>query len=668
MSGEEEGCASCSCAEDYEADVKEEAEERQRDIALIALGLALTVPIFIIETFFESRYVPFVLLALAAPVQFLVGWKFYVGTRQAITNRSLDMNVLVVTSTSVAFVYSVVTVFTGGVTFFEVSAAVITLVSIGEYLEEVSRRRVSYAVRKLMQLQPKTARITRNGDEVELPISEVVVGDKVLVKPGERIPVDGSVIEGDSSVDESLITGESMPVDKTPGMKVIGGTINRNGILRIEAMGMGEHSALSQIIRLVREAQSSKAPIQRVADRVISYFVPLVFLISLLTFFLWFFALDASLSFSLTAAITVLVIACPCALGIAVPTVILVATGKGAEMGILFKKAEAVETAGRISIIAFDKTGTLTKGEPSVTDIVASDASNAQEVLEVATMAECSSDHPIAKAVMRASNDAHIHAPACISFRAVPGFGVEGKHDGRKILVGNNRLMGLSGLSVPTYLQDKADALERQGKTLVAVAVDNEVIGLLALADTIKADSVGAVNELIAMGVATVMITGDNERTASSVASQVGIQRVMHGVTPPKKALAIKTLKKDGFVVAMVGDGINDAPALAESDVGIAIGTGTDVAIETGDIVLIRGNLKDVVRAIDLSKKAMSKIRQNLAFSFLYNGIGMAVAAGVLFPLTHSLVLTPVLAAVAEVISDFVVIGNALLLRRYTPM
>lgn len=668
MSAKDSSASCCLCDEDLEADEAEEARERRRDLSLIILGLLLTVPIFIIEAFYDSSFTPYILLVLAAPVQFLVGQKFYVGSYNAIMNRSLNMSVLVVTSTSVAFAYSVVTVFSGGTTFFEVSAAVITLISIGEYLEDVSRSRVSYAVKKLMQLQPRTARITRNGEEIEVPVSDVTAGDKVLVKPGERVPVDGVVIEGNSSVDESLITGESMPVDKAPGMNVIGGTINKNGILSVQASGIGEHSTLSQIIRLVREAQSSKAPVQRVADRVISYFIPLVFLVSMLTFLLWYLVIGESLNFALTAAITVLVIACPCALGIAVPTVIMVATGRGAEMGILFKRAEAIEMAGKISTIAFDKTGTLTRGEPSVTDVVSYEGSDTKRVLELAAMAECSSDHPIAKAVMRASDEAHVHVSACISFQAVPGFGVEGKHDNKRILVGNRRLISLNGLSVPEELEAQADALERSGKTLVFVAVDDRVIGVIALADTIRPDSPAAIGELKEMGIEVVMITGDNERTANSVANQVGIQRVMHGVTPPKKAMAVNMLKKNASIVAMVGDGINDAPALAEADMGIALGSGTDVAIETGDIVLIKNNLTDVVTAIDLSKKAMSKIRQNLAFSFLYNSIGIALAAGVLVPMTHSLVLTPVLAAVAEVISDFVVIGNAILLRRYVPV
>ncbi|MBM4249830.1 MAG: copper-translocating P-type ATPase [Euryarchaeota archaeon] len=659
------GGAGC-CAGDIRPEERG-PEGRLSDILLIALGLGMTIPILAIEScnLFGAGHLP--VLVLATPVQFLVGWKFYFGTYRSISAGRLDMNVLVVTSTTLAYSYSVYGTFRGGTTFFEASATVLTLMSIGEYLEHLAQGKVSYAVRKLMQLQPRTARTIQNGKPVDVDICRIAAGDTVLVKAGERIPVDGTVLEGTSSVDESMITGESIPVDKGAGDCVIGGTVNRNGILQVEATGVGERSALSQITRLVREAQESKAPVQRMADRAVSYFVPLVLMISLFAFLAWFLFAGQTLAFSLTVAVTILVIACPCALGIAVPTVIMVGLGRGAEMGILFKNAGALERTGRISTVALDKTGTLTLGEPELTDVVSGGGWSREDILGMAGNAECHSDHPLARAMVRAAGKSHSHNCDCTSFAAIPGYGVEGTCGNRTVLVGSRKLLMLKGLEPQDSLLDAASRLESRGKTTVFVAVDGEVAGVLALSDTLKPSSKEAVERLQAMNIRTIIVTGDNERTSKSIGLEAGIGRVMHGLSPMQKAETVQELKKEGGVVAMVGDGINDAPALARADVGMAIGSGTDIAIDAGDIVIVKSDLRNVSQAIGLSRRAMSKINQNLAFSLLYNSVGIAVAAGLLFPLTHQLVLSPLVAAIAEVLSDFIVIGNALLLRWYNP-
>ncbi|MBA7665541.1 Copper-exporting P-type ATPase [subsurface metagenome] len=576
------------------------------------------------------------------------------------------MNVLVALGTSAAYFYSLAaTFFIGGKVYYETAALLITFILLGRMLESIAKGRTSEAIKKLMGLQAKVARVMRGGSETEIPVEEVSVGDIVVIRPGERIPVDGIVKEGFSSVDESMITGESIPIEKKTGDGVIGATLNKSGMLRFEATKVGKDTTLFQIIRLVEEAQGSKAPIQRLADKISGYFVPTVVGIALIAFLIWYFIVGSPFLFALMAAIAVLIIACPCALGLATPTAIIVGTGKGAENGILIRGGESLERAHKLDTIVFDKTGTLTKGEPSLTNIFPAEGWTEKEVLKLAAIAESGSEHPLGEAIVKGARDRGVQVDDADYFSAIPGHGVEAKYKGKRILLGTRMLMRDNDIDIQG-IEEELRALESGGKTAVILAQDKDAIGILAVADTLKEYSKAAVQILQKMGLEAIMLTGDNERTAKAIAEQLGINRVLAEVLPQDKRAEIKKLQEEGKMVTMVGDGINDAPALVQADIGIAIGTGTDVAMEAADITLIKGDLRDVVTAIQLSKRTMSKIKQNLFWAFFYNSAGIPIAAGALYPLL-GILLRPEIAAFAMAMSSVSVVSNSLLLKRFTP-
>jgi P-type Cu+ transporter len=611
-------------------------------------------------------YNKIVLFALATPVQFIAGWRFYEGSWAAIKNRSGNMDLLIALGTSAAYFYSVAAVFfIEGEVFFETAALLITFVLLGKLLEAKAKGRTSDAIKKLIGLSPKTARVIRDGVEIEIQIDDVVVGDIVIVKPGEKIPVDGKILEGTTAIDESMITGESVPAEKGPGDTVIGATINKNGMVNFEATKVGKDTMLAQIIKLVEDAQGSRAPIQRFADQVSAYFVPAVVLISVATFTVWYLIGSGPdrFVFALLAGTAVMVIACPCALGLATPTAIMVGTGKGAENGILIKGGEALETAHKLNAIVFDKTGTLTNGQPVVTDLIPFGEYKDDEVLRLAASLEKGSEHPLAEAVVNKAAETALDLTKVENFQAIPGHGVHGLLSGKEILFGNRKLMVENGLD-PFVHEDKIAALETEGKTVMILAEKAELIGLVAVADTIKASTREAVAKLKEMGITVAMITGDNERTAEAIAKQAGIEVVLAEVLPEDKAREVKKLQDSGKIVAMVGDGINDAPALAQADVGIALGSGTDVAIEAGEIVLIKDDIRDVVTAIELSRATIRKIRSNMFWALFYNTLGIPIAAGVLYPVFH-IMLRPEIAGAAMALSSVSVVSNSLLLRRF---
>jgi Cu+-exporting ATPase len=633
---------------------------------------------------------PYLLWALATPVQFWAGLRFYRGAWGALKHKTSDMNTLIAVGTSVAYFYSMIAVifpglFATGVLelhlYFDTSAAIIALILLGRFLEARARGRTSEALKKLIGMQPKTALVIREGEQREISVEDVQVGDLILVRPGERIPVDGIVRQGYSSVDESMITGESIPVEKKVGDEVIGATINKTGSFQLEATKVGKDTTLARIVRMVEEAQGSKAPIQRLVDVIASYFVPAVIGIAIVTFVIWYFVGPApALTFALLNFVAVLVIACPCALGLATPTAIIVGTGKGAEHGILIRNSEALERAHQINTILLDKTGTLTRGEPAVTDVIAAPFSSSEEVLRLAASAEHSSEHPLGEAVVKAALDRKLELSLSSDFNAIPGQGVEALVEGKRLSLGNLRLMEERGYSLDALGQKAADLLE-QGKTVMFLGWDSQVAGIIALADTLKPGARKALQALHRMGIQTAMLTGDNRRTAEAIAREAGIDRVLAEVLPEHKAEEVKKLQEEGKVVAMVGDGINDAPALAQADIGIAIGTGTDVAMETGDITLISGDLMGVVTAISLSKRTMRTIKQNLFWAFAYNTALIPVAAGVLYLVfgktgvpsgLHFILgeygfLNPMLAAAAMAASSITVVSNSLRLRRFKP-
>lgn len=597
-------------------------------------------------------------LALATPVQFYAGYQFYRDAYVSLRHGGANMSVLVALGTSAAYFFSIYhTFFAEGVVYYETSALLLTLIILGRLLEAISKGRTSEAIRKLMGLQAKTARVVRDGMEVDIPIEEVYVGDIVIVRPGEKVPVDGVLVEGNSTVDESMLTGESIPVDKKPGDKVIGATINKHGSFKFEANKVGKDTALAQIIKVVEEAQGSKAPIQRLADTISGYFVPTVVLIALGTFFLWYFVLaPGKLDTAILNATAVLVIACPCALGLATPTSIMVGTGKGAENGILFKGGEHLEKTHKVNAIILDKTGTITKGQPELTDVIVTNNSYQEnEVLAMIAAAEKTSEHPLAEAIVKGVENRNIGIKTASDFSAVVGAGVTATVDDKKILVGTRRLMKESGIDYEASLP-QVEALETAGKTVMFAAVDGTLTALIAVADTVKETAKEAIAELQAMGLEVWMITGDNKRTAEAIGKQVAITNIMAEVLPENKAEQVQRLKGEGKVVAMVGDGINDAPALATADVGIAMGTGTDVAIEAGDITLMRGDLRGIVSAIKLSRATMSNIRQNLFWAFFYNVVGI--------PISAAGYLSPMIAGGAMAFSSVSVVTNALRLRR----
>ena len=642
------------------------------------IGLALAVVVFMGSTAHWFPWVPdflsnfYVLWALATLVQFWIGWQFYKGAWGAFRHRNADMNTLIAVGTSAAYLYSMTaTLFpslfaSAGIepkVYFDTSAVIIVLILFGRLLEARAKGQTSEAIRKLVGLQPKTARVIRDGGEQDIQVEEVVAGDLVVVRPGEMIPVDGTIKEGESSVDESMITGESIPVRKKAGDEVIGATINKTGSFRFEATKVGKDTALAQIIKLVQDAQGSKAPIQRLADIIAGYFVPIVISIAIVTFIIWFdFGPQPVLTFALLNFVAVMIIACPCALGLATPTAVMVGTGKGAEYGILIKGGESLETAHKIDTIVFDKTGTLTKGEPDVTDIVALNSLSEDVILKYAGSAERASEHPLGEAILRKAEERELELIDPEDFKALEGQGIEARVDGRSILLGNKKLMEDRGIKVGD-LESRADQLAAEGKTPVYLAVEGQVSGLMAVADTLKENSLQAVERLKDLGLEVVMLTGDNRKTAEAIAVKLGIESVLSEVLPEDKVLEIKRLQSGGKRVAMVGDGINDAPALAQADIGIAIGSGTDVAVEASDITLIKDDLEGVVSAIDLSKKTIKTIKQNLFWAFFYNSAGIPVAAGILYPF-FGILLNPILASAAMAFSSVSVVSNSLRLRR----
>ena len=608
------------------------------------------------------------------PVLLWGGSQFFSGAWAAARSRSANMHTLIAIGITAAWLYSTVAVLVPSIfpdrsyaeVYYDVTAVVTALVVLGMALEVKAKGRTSEALRKLIGLQAKTARVVRNGTELDVPIDSVIVGDVVVVRPGEKIPVDGLVLDGASSVDESMITGEPIPVEKTAGAEVIGATINGTGAFRFRATRVGADTALANIVRMVQDAQGSKAPIQRVVDKVSSYFVPAVLMLGVLAFVGWYdFGPAPVASYAVIVMVTVLIIACPCALGLATPTSLTVGIGKAAQNGVLIRSGDALQTAKRVSAVVLDKTGTITVGRPALTDVVTANGIADVDLLRLVAAVERSSEHPLAEAIISGARERGIEVPDASDFAAVPGHGVEGTVDGHRVLLGNLRHMQLRTVDVAA-LADRADALAAAGRTPMYVGVDGRSAGLVACADTVKEDSRKAVARLRGLGIEVVMLTGDNRRTAEAVAREVGVDRVIAEVLPADKANVIQSLQRDGRVVAMVGDGINDAPALAQADVGIAIGTGTDIAMEASDVTLISGSLRGVVTAIEVSRATMRNVRQNLVGAFVYNGAGLPVAAGVLFPFI-GLLLSPLLASAAMAFSSVTVVSNANRLRRFRP-
>ena len=656
----------------------------------VAISIALTIPIVILTLphMFPSQLedlIPlpmetsnYVMLALATPIQFWIGWRFYRGMWDGIKARASNMDTLIALGTTAAYVYSAAVTIAPGYfpfesVYFETAAIIITLILVGKLLETRTKEKASSAVRKLMDLQPRMAKVIREGNrEEEIPVEQVQEGDLLVIRPGERVPVDGVVIKGASSVDESAITGESIPVDKSMGSEVIGATINQSGLLAVKATKVGQDTVLSQIITLVENARMGKAPMQRMVDQVAKYFVPAVIAIAVGAGLGWYFAGGAGLTYSLLAFVSVIIIACPCALGIATPAALMMGAGKGAENGILFKGGEYLEIANKVNTVVFDKTGTLTEGKPSVTDIIdISRGIGENELLRLAAIAESGSEHPLGQAIVRKARESGLPVSIPESFEAVSGHGLRATYAGHTILIGNRKLMHENGIKVDARIDSILSRLEQEGKTATLVSIDNGLSGIIAMADTVKESAREAVDSLKnKMGIEVMMLTGDNERTAKAIASKLGIDRVIAQVLPQQKEEVIAKLRsEDDRVVAMVGDGINDAPALARADLGIAIGSGTDVAKETGGIILIKGDVRDVATALELGKKTVSKIKQNLFWAFAYNTGLIPIAGGALVPFLGLGVFgwLPILAGAAMALSSVTVVGNSILLGRYRP-
>jgi len=665
-----------TCLETFTAPERE--MKRLKRMAALSLGIGF--PLFVVALgmglgwFWADLMEPMnlVFFVLATPVQFVAGWRFYRGTWDAIRNRSANMDVLIAIGTTAAWGYSAIVTFLpflgvrgiSSETYYDTAAVIIGLILLGKYFEELAKGRASDAIRKLMDLAPRTAHVLRDGREEEVPVELVQVDDLVVVRPGERVPVDGLIVEGYSALDESMITGESIPVEKGVGDVAIGATINKTGLLKIRATRVGADTTLNQIIKLVEDAQVARAPIQKLADRVSAFFVPSVVAIATFTFFWWYIPMGQSVAHALVFFIAVLIIACPCALGIATPAAIMVGTGKGAENGLLIKGGEYLEKAHKLTTIVFDKTGTLTKGEPSVTDVVPLGSLSEHDLLHLAASAEKGSEHPLGEAIVRAAIERGLPVEDPQDFEAIPGHGIRARIGSRAVLLGNRKLMAQAG--IPTDAAEASvQALENDGKTAMLLAVDGELAGVLAVADTLKEHSAEAVRALKAMGLEVLMLTGDNRRTAEAIARRAGVDLVLAEVLPGEKVEKIKELQAQGKVVAMVGDGINDAPALAQADVGIALGSGTDVAMEAGGIVLIKDDLRDVVASIQLSRKTVGKIRQNLFWAFFYNTALIPLAAGVLAGV--GIVLNPIIAGAAMGFSSVSVVMNSMTLRRFKP-
>ncbi|MFA6215425.1 MAG: heavy metal translocating P-type ATPase [Patescibacteria group bacterium] len=651
-----------STEHDFHQHHKLQEGEIKKERNLFFISLFLSLPIVVLsmvvkDMSFVSRVVQSI---LAGIIQFYIGFRFYRGSYYAAKNKSANMDTLVALGTSAAYLYSLATTYLiAGEVFYETAALLITFVILGKWLEAKAKGKAGEAIKKLLGLQAKTARIIKDGKEIDIAIQEVKVGDIVAVRPGEKIPVDGQVIEGYSSVDESMISGESIPVEKQAGDKVIGATINKTGSFKFKATKVGKDTVLAQIIQFVEAAQSAKAPIQKFADTVSSYFVPAVVIIALITFVVWYFLLNATFVFALMVFTAVLVIACPCALGLATPTAIIVGTGKGAENGILIKGGEALEAANKIQAIVFDKTGTLTKGRPEVTDIIETRNKRQEtrdKILLLAASLENQSEHPLAEAIVKKAKAENLEFLAASNFEAIIGGGVKGTVNNQEIIAGTEKLISQLGIEINPEIRRQKSELENEGKTAMLIGVDSNLVGLIAVADTLKESSKQAISDLKKMKIKTLMISGDNQRTASAIASQAGIDEVLAEVLPEVKAAEIKKLQSQGLKVAMVGDGINDAPALAQADLGIAMGGGADVAIETGGIILVKNDLRDVVSALKLSRQTLKKIKQNLFWALFYNSIGIPIAA---FGF-----LRAEFAGLAMALSSVSVVANSLLLKR----
>lgn len=653
----------------------------------LIIAAAFSIPIFLIEM--ASHFItPFhnwlnsvagmqnlyyLFFVLASVVQFGPGLRFYKKGWPSLLRGTPDMNSLVMLGTTAAYGYSVIATFLPQVlpsgtvnVYFEASAVIVTLILAGRYMEAVAKGRTSESIKRLLNLQAKNARVIRNGKELEVPVDQVQIGEIILVRPGEKFPVDGEVIDGDSYVDESMISGEPIPVHKIRGDEVIGGTINKNGSIRFKAAKIGSDTVLAQIIKMVEEAQGSKLPIQSLVNKVTNYFVPVVIGLALLTFGIWFiWGPEPALSFALVNAVAVLIIACPCAMGLATPTSIMVGTGKAAEMGVLFRQGDALQALRNTDVIVLDKTGTLTKGQPELTDLEVMEGYEANKILQLVASAENLSEHPIAEAIVQAAKEKNIELLKVDNFNAKPGFGIEANVGGTKISAGADRLMSQMDLDFSQF-EETRNTLAEEGKTAIYIALDDVLVAVMAVTDPIKKSTPAAIHELHQLGLKVAMITGDNERTAHAIAEQLGIDEVVAEVLPEGKSDAVKEFQSHGRKVAFVGDGINDAPALAQADVGIAIGTGTDIAIESAEVVLMSGDLRNVPNAIALSQSTIQNIRENLFWAFIYNIILIPLAAGALYP-AFGILLSPIFAAGAMAVSSVFVLGNALRLKRFRP-